>query len=54
MGQIGKKLGQIGWDKFDMGQIDQTPYDLTLLMKYFRLETLNLGLIITTQITTFP
>ena len=22
--QIGKKLGQIGWDKFDMGQIDQT------------------------------
>jgi hypothetical protein len=23
--QIGKQLGQIGWDKFDMGQIDQTP-----------------------------
>ena len=25
MGQIGKKMGQIGWDKFDIGQIDQTP-----------------------------
>jgi hypothetical protein len=25
VGQIGKKMRQIGLDKFDMGQIDQTP-----------------------------